>query len=215
MYYLSFDAYYDYNLYNEFIYNARKNKLEFKEYISTQSQHKWYIGLQYQKELPKFLKFDVITDSRYLLEKITPLNTSEENYLLRRHRIVPNIERYTCPKIFRDAKNAHYACIFKYTDIGALKRASLVKNVKTYILGKQKSYKLAITTNKNILNFINNSDILLEKRSKSDFNKPGELELMLNQRWLTGEPLTNKILHYPYVEDGVLNVSKYPTGFFG
>lgn len=214
MYYLSFDAHYDYTLYNEFIANAKKNKLEFKQYVSTQSQHKWYISLQYQKDFPKFLRYELLTDSKYLLETLTPLNASEENYLLRRHRIIPDIERFTCPKIFRDAKNAHYACIFKYTDISVLKRASL-KGVKSYVLGKQKSYKLAITTNKKILDFINSSDILLEKRSKSEFSKPGELELILNQRWLTGEPLTNKILHYPYVEDGVLNVSKYPTGFFG
>lgn len=213
MYYLCFDAYYDYNLYNEFIANARKNKLEFKEYLSTQSQYRWYIELQYQKDFPKFLKYDVITDSRYLLEKITPLNTSDENYLLRKQRIVSDIEKFVSPKVFREAKYAYYACIFKYQDIGVLKRASL-NGVKSYILGKQKGYKLAISLHKKIKDYINSNDIFIEKRTQSDYSKPCELELTLNQKFLNGANLTNKMIHYPYVEDGSLHVSKYPTGFF-
>ena len=177
MYYISFDSYYDWKHYNDFIINAKSNGYIFKEYISNRSNYRFYINIERKSDMPKFLKYDTLTDDKFLFEKLIPLNGAEENYLKRRSQIV-DVEQFCSPRFLKDLKSASYAVCFKYQDIGKIKHASLA-GIKTYILGKQGNYKLAVSFNKYINNYITMSDILLEKKSQSSFSKPLEFEYQL------------------------------------
>lgn len=214
MYYVSFDAYYRYDLVNDFLVNAEKNGLKFRTFISNRDGYKWYIGLDYKRDFPKFLKYTEVTDTRFLFEKLTPMNGAERNYLLRRSQIV-DIEQFVSPKCFKELKNKDYAVCFKYNNLDTIKQASLV-GIKSYLLGKQGNYRLGLSFNKYINNYISLSDIMLEKKNKSQYSNPLEFEYSLCIKW--NFRMKNKMLHYPTIEKGglIYNASggSVPTGFF-
>lgn len=213
MYYICFDSYYNTSHYIDFIKNARNNGLKFKEYISSQVGYRWYIGLELKSDFPKFLKYDILQDRRYLLEVITPVSPSEQNYLLRKSNQA-SFERFVSPDAFKQLKTEKYACCFKYQSISKLREISLY-DIKIYLLGTQKgNIKLALTFDKFINNYITRSDILIEKTKKDQYSKPGEFEYHLNNKYLVNVGLTNKMLEYPTIFRGDLEISKYPTGFF-
>lgn len=211
MYFLSFDSYYKYDMYNSFVATAIKNGLNLRQYIHVNTL-RWYISLQYQSDFPKFLKYDILTDRRYLLEVITPISDAERIYLERRSATISNIEKFVSPKCFREAKTKP-TLIFKYRDIALLKRfTNLSDKYIIYLLGRQQNkQKLALTFAIDIKKFINSTDIMVEGL----YSKPYELELKLNNLYLLPRyGLTNKMIHYPYVKDGSTFIPTYPTGFF-
>ena len=52
-------------------------------------------------------------------------------------------------------------------------------------------------------------NILLEKTSKTQFSKPGEIELFLNNKKFVTDKIMFKSINLPYVDDGVYKPLPY------
>lgn len=67
---------------------------------------------------------------------------------------------------------------------------------------KTKSWNIACCFNKMVRNYVYQHYILLEKTNKSDFSKPGEIEVYLNNKVFITDRIKFKPRELPYSENG-------------
>lgn len=201
---ITFDPYYTITSYNNFLQAAKDNKLQFTEYISTITPYYWYIDVP-EKYLPVFVKYKKCSkaEERWLVAKLVPLFANEEFNLKRRETDkLANFEKFTTPKVFRTLRHKDYACVFRYKREQDLLEISRESGIKIWTVGEAKGWKLALCFSKYIKNYIPLDFIILEKKSKEEFSKPGEFEVELNYKKFVNDKLKNKYVEYPYYEDG-------------
>lgn len=202
--YITFDPYYTVQEYSDFIKNAKEKGRPVEEYILLKPPYNWYVKIN-KSDAPIFLKYSEASSSiePYLVEKIKPLYANEEYLLTRRSTDAKNeFERFVSPKIFQHVKRASYCCLFRYTSKDYLAKATKEMPLKIYDLGQYKNWNLALCFNKYIRNYVYNSYVFIEKKSESDFSKPGEFEYFLNYKVLVDVKFNNKTIDYPYWKDG-------------
>lgn len=208
--YITFDPFYSVDQYNDFIKNAKKNDMKVEEYISIKPPHYWYVKVN-KSQLPFFLRYKEATadTTRWLVEKLKPLYPNEEIILKRRPTdSLTDYEKFVSPKIFKKVRTASYACLFRYKNNEELMKITKEMPFKIYVLGKYRTWNLALCFNKYIRNYVFSSWVLIEKTKDNQFSKPGEFEQHLNYKILVSEKFDNKTIEYPFFKDGVLHPLK-------
>lgn len=204
MKYVTIDPYYDLDFYNETLDALRNNKVRFSEYISIKNPFLWYFEVE-DDNIPKFINFDFCPkpEEKFLISKVYPCIPSDEVPLFRRHK-GNNIWPYVFNDCFQAVDN--YCCLFnlKSKEQGTELSKSLGR---IYYLGKYYSnkYRLCLTTNPNIRNFVPSEDIL------SEIKDPSPLELLrmeadFNFKILYSKERIKKFSMTPYFEKGIFEI---------
>jgi len=205
--YITFDDYYDVTAYNEFLTAAKNNKIPYQEYISTRMPFNWYIQID-DKDLPTFVNYEEITsaDAKYLTNVLKPRRSNEVPYLLRRQTDSPKkFEKFVSPKVLIDAKDAEYVMFFKSMNKEQVQQFSRdLGDVPIYRFGDKTQRKgfVWFCVNPYIQGIVPDNLVLLEKKSKNEFNNPGELERELNFKVLVTEKISGKGIEMPYFQHG-------------
>lgn len=213
--YLTFDPYYDIANYNEFIAAAKNNYIEYAEFISIMPPHNWYIQVDIEN-VPRFLNYDLGTSSveRYLVNRMQPRYQNEAVKLLRRESDTPkDFERFVTPAPLIQAKDEAYVCFFSLMNKEAgLALSKELGNTKIWRLGAKTQRKgyVYMTFNPYVKGLIPASSILMEKTSKGELNKAGELEQQLNYKVLVTEKIEGKGMELEYFQDGKFFPLKAP-----
>lgn len=214
--YITFDPYYDVNQYNEFIAAAKNNYIEYVEFISIRSPYNWYIQIDID-DVPRFLNYDVMGSNheRFLVNRVRPRYSNEAYKLVRRETDNPkDFERFTSSKPLIEAKDEAYVCFFKVFNKEELLSVSKeLGNAKIWKVGDKTERKgyVYMTFNPYIKGLIPQGNILLEKNSKGEYNKAGELEYTLNYKILVNEKLDGKGIELEYFQNGKLYPLKSPS----
>jgi hypothetical protein len=197
-------------MYNSFVDVAKSNNINIKEYIEVRPPYRWFVEVA-ESHLPVFLKYEIATKEmqKFLLEKLVPIYPNEE-YNLKRKKSTPpqSFEDFVSPTIFKRIPSEPYALCFRYKNKEQLMRYSKELGIKIWLLGRHREWFLAFTFNKFIRNYIYTSDVILEKNNIKEFSKPCEFEVDLNFKKLIKVKLNNKVIDYPYIEDGVYHPLK-------
>ena len=207
----TFDPYYSPNVSNQFMEDFKNNGGKYRTYIQAQPPYQWYYEVK-DTDIPKFLKFKE-ADSfalRTILPKLKAFTPNEQLYLKRIPRTPADFERYVSPIVFKKARTANYFCVFRFKNIAELISISSTLGIKIYFFPKRiKNLNIACTFNKFIKNFVFQHNILLEKTSKTQFSKPGEIELFLNNKKFVTDKIMFKSINLPYVDDGTYKPLPY------
>lgn len=213
--YLTFDPYYDVAKYNEFITAAKNNYITFVEYISVITPFNWYIEVDIN-DVPRFLNYDLINTGieRYLVNRMRPRYPNEAVKLLRRQTDNPkDFEKFITPAPLIQAKDESYVCFFSLMnkELGVSVSKQL-GNTPIWRLGSKTLRKgfVYMTFNPYIKGLIPSTSILMEKTSKGELNKPGELEQQLNYKVLVTEKIDGKGMELEYFQDGKFFPLKAP-----
>jgi len=162
--YITFDNYYKIKEYNKFKIGANNNKIKYEEYISIKPPFNRYLKLD-KKDLPSFLNYDIIkkSEERWLLSNIKPRYVNESFYLLRREGQDNNFIKYVTPTELLSIEDNDNIIVFSGRDRAELRAISTNNESKIYELGinTDKMYKVYITTDIELLDKINPSNILM------------------------------------------------------
>lgn len=204
MKYVTIDPYYDLNFYNETLNALRNNNVKFTECISIKNPYNWYLGVD-DNDLPKFINYDVASKSeeKFLIAKTRPCKPSDDVLLYRRHK-----GNTIAPYIFNDAFSSigDYMCLFNLRN--KEQGQELSKNIgRIYYLGKYYSnkYRLCLSTNPNVKNFVPLEDILMEL-DDAETKEILRLECDFNTKILFGKEKIQKFSITPYFENGIFEV---------
>lgn len=216
--------------YNESLQALRNNEVDFRQFIELRAPYQWYLELPYAPLLVNYDKMDT-KKIRYVVQKVRPVKPADEFQLLRReHNGINTL--YIENQPLEEARKAKYAVFFQAASFDKMKEIS--KNLpgqKIYYFGKHlgSRFKIGLSTNKMILNFLQPDSILIEKDSKAggfkkiggsegtqgnqgnDYSKPGFFEADLNYRIFKNKDFLNKFTETPYFLDG----KYYPVKFQG
>lgn len=206
MKYITFDPYYSVNQINEFMEQYQNNGFEYKKNLLISIKPPYYRFVEVRdSELPAFLKYHEATSTElfYSVRQLIPLFPSQELILQRRSADSElSISKFIEPEIFKELRRKSYGIIFKWSNEGDLQEITKKLKSKVWLLGTHRgSWKLAFSFDKGLKSFLNTSQIVLEKLSKSDYTKPGEFEVKLNQIMIS-DKLKNKLIEYPYWDSG-------------
>lgn len=207
--YISFDAYYDIDMYNSFKTAARNNKVEFEEFLKVRPPFNRFLYID-DSELPGFLNYDVASasDIKFLVSTVKAVQPNEEYLLRRREGRDISYWNYILPKPLVGFQNKPYIMIFKAWDMSELNQWSKeLGKTKIYKWGKAeiKSFKIYFCFNPYIKGLIPSTRILMEfgeGTSNPMPSAPGDLEYLLNYKVLVKEKLMNKTFELEYHQDG-------------
>ncbi|MCK5537576.1 MAG: hypothetical protein KAI79_12170 [Bacteroidales bacterium] len=201
---ITIDDYYSTEFYNESKESLKNNNIEFQEFISIKPPFSWYLDLP---QKPIMVNYDEIsnTEKRWLVTKVKPLRPNESYLLVRRNDDVGQkaILKYTENQPLKEARTSDYAVFFDATNKDQLLQITKDIPVKIYYFGKHYSnkYRVALCTNKMILNYIDPQQIMLEKKG-GEFKEPGRFEAELNFKIFRGNDYLVKYTETMYFEDG-------------
>ena len=203
--FVTIDPYYSVEFYNEVKEALKNNGIEPKEFISIKTPFSWY--LQVPRE-PLMVNYDVLdkANERFLINKLQSLRENEAYRYMRRNDGVGQkaILKYTENTPMKEARLSDYAVFFQAKNKETMLKISKEMPIKLWYMGKYYSnkYRVMLCTNKLILNYIDRSDILMEKNS-SEFNEPGRFEAELNFKVFRHMDYLEKYTETPYFKDGV------------
>lgn len=206
MRYISFDPYYPVQQVNQFMEQYENSGFSYKKnmLIGIKAPYYRYIEVP-NNHIPVFLKYYEASSTElfYMVHQLIPLYPQEEFLLQRRYTDSEmSISKFIEPNIFKELRHKPYGIVFRWTNSQDLQRITTSLKNKVWLLGIVRgNWKLAFSFDKGVKSFINKDQIILEKFSKSDYNRPGEFEVKLNQILLT-EKLKNKTIEYPYWDNG-------------
>lgn len=206
---ITFDGYYTPTEQRKFIEqykNVRGPKqLQNKEYVCTRAPYRHFFEVN-EPDLPVFLKYDIASslEERYNVRKLIPLFPSEEYRMIRRDGDAPQeISKFIEPDAFKELRESDYAVLFRYSSQEQMLAASKELKTIVYDLGKQRgNWWIGMCFDKGIHNYVTIDNILMEKRSKSEYSKSGEFEADFNYRIMVSYKLINKVMKYPYWKNG-------------
>lgn len=201
MKYVTIDPYYDLKFYNETLDALRNNNIKFTECISIKTPNNWYIGVD-ETNLPKFINFDLCskTEERFLISKVRPCIPADEIKLYRRHK-GKTIEPYITNDAFKSSTG--YLCLFDLKN--KIDGYELSRKIgRFYYLGKYYSnkYRVCITDNPNIKNFIPLDNILMES-TNAETKETLRMECDFNYKVLFNKERIQKFTLTPYFENGI------------
>lgn len=213
--YITFDNYYDIDMYKRILSSGRNNHTKFEEFICLKPPFSRYLYVD-TDDLPKFLDYDIATANykKYLVSVVKPVRYEELYILERKKGKDKEVDNYINPYPFKDLHTKDYVCVFKSFDDSEVTNFSKIldNDIKIYKWGRSKLYKynIYVCTNRYIKGIIPSNRILLEYDNKGINSKksvprnPGEIELDLNYRILVNEKLTDKQLHLVHFKNGTI-----------
>ena len=206
MRYISFDPYYPVEQVNKFMEQYENNGFSYKKnmLISIKPPYNRYIVVP-NNHVPMFIKYYEASSTElfFMVHQLIPLYPKEEFMLQRRAADNEmSIARFIEPNIFKELKQKSYGIVFRWTNSQDLQKITTQLKNKVWLLGTVRgSWKLGFSFDKGVKSFITTDQIILEKLSKSDYSRPGEFEVKLNQILLT-EKLSNKVMEYAHWDSG-------------
>ena len=196
---ITIDEYYDVKFYKECLQALSNNGIKYKEYISLRSPYNWYLEID---SLPIMVNYDIASrkTEKFIVNKVEPALPNEA-YLLQRR--IGDIGKKALPfYAFNDPLNkvtkSDYACFFNVSSKEQLERLSKQLG-EIYYFGRyyHNKFKIGLCYNKMIKNFINVSDILVEKNSTVT-----QMELDLNWDVFKLQDRLRKFTQTPSFKDG-------------
>jgi len=203
--YITIDPYYSNTFYNESLEALKNNGVEYKEFISVKTPFDWYIQLD--KE-PIMVNYDKLPekDVRWLVNKVQPLRPNEEYLLYRREQDEgpKALLKYIENEALKEARTSNYAVFFTIKNREEGEQITKDFPGKIWYFGKyyKNKFRVCLSTNEMIKNYINRDQILLEK---GDIKEPGRFEADFNWRVLRGQDMLLKFTEMPFFKDGQYN----------
>lgn len=201
--FISIDDYYDIEFYNQTIEAMKNNGLQPKEFISIKTPFNWYFKVENEPFMVNFDKLDK-SNERFLVNKVQTLRANEAYKLIRRNDGVGQkaLYKYIENQPLKEARESEYAVFFNAKSKQQLEQITKELPVKIYYFGKhyKNKYKVALCTNKMILNYITPEEILLEKSSA--MNEPGRFESELNFKVFRQFDYLQKYTETTYFQNG-------------
>lgn len=176
------DNYYSVKFYNDTREALKNNQIKFKEFIEIKSPYKWYFKLDDNLK-PIMVNYDEKQKYRFLVQKVQAIRPNEEYLLQRREDDAgANIKKYIFNDAFRDSEE--YGIFFHIKSKDELLKISKEFPGKIYYLGKyyDNKFRVCLCNNIMIKNYINPSQILLEKTP--EMKEPGRFEAEFNYKIL-------------------------------
>jgi len=200
MSFITIDAYYDVNFYNQCKEALKNNSIKFTEFIEIKSPYRWFFKLE-DTIKPIMINYDEINKNRFIVRKVQALRPNEE-YLLQRRGSTEgsNITKYIYNDAFEDSKD--YGVFINISSRDELLRLSKEFPGKIYYLGKYygNRFRVCLVNNSMIKNYINTSQILLEKTP--DMKEPGRFEAEFNYKVLKHNDYIYKTTETIYAQNG-------------
>lgn len=172
------DPYYNTKFYNEAKEALKNNNIKFSEFLDIKTPYNWYYKLE-DGTKPIMVNYDEKEKSRFFIRKVQALRPNEEYILQRRtDDSGSNITKYIYNDAFKDVVD--YGIFFNIKNKEELLRISKEYPGKIYYLGKyyDNKFKVCLCNNKMIKNYIEPSQILLEKTP--EMKEPGRFEADFN-----------------------------------
>ena len=155
--FISLDDYYSIEFYNETKEALRNNGHIPKEFISIKTPFNWYFQVEDEPYMLNYDKLDKAQE-RFLINKTQAVRSNEEYQLIRRNdgKGQKAIRKYTENPPLKEANASEYAVFFTAKNKEQLEQITKELPVKIWYFGKYYSnkYKVAMCTNKMILNYI-------------------------------------------------------------
>lgn len=202
---ISIDRFYSENFYNTCKEALKNNNILYSEYVSTIGTYKWYLDVPRKPFMINFEECPV-SERRYLVSKVIPLDMSDEYRYYRRADSMGHFEpKYVRNDVFSSLVNSE-AYLFKVKSKKQL--VDLSKISRIWYLGRyyNNRYRLALTTSLACRIVIPSEDVLLEKNPDET---PENFELRINYSVLNSKEKIVKFSRTPYYENGKWNVPTY------
>lgn len=203
---ITIDDYYNIEFYNESLEALKNNGIDYKEYINIKD-FKWYIDID---EKPIMVNYDEASnsDNRWLINKVQALKPNEEYLLKRRNDDTGKkaMLKYVENTPLKEARTSDYAVFFNARGKDQLEKISKEIPIKIWYFGKYYSnkFRVALCTNKMILNYIDPDQILLE----NNYKELGRFESELNYKVFVQKDKLRKYSETPYFINGKYNPVK-------
>lgn len=198
---ITIDPYYNVQFYNECKEALKNNNTDFKEYISTKPPYNFFFEVE---ENPTFINYDSVAESygKFLVNLIKPLRANEE-YIYQRRESYTNIKaikHYAINEPLKASEETGQGIFFTANKEEIL-RISKEFPRKIWFMGKyfNKKYRVFFTDNLLIKNWLNDEQILVEKRNVKNSL---DLELELNFKIFKGKDRLEKLSETPYILKG-------------
>ena len=204
------DPYYNTKFYNEAKEALKNNNVKFSEFLDIKTPYNWYYKLP-DGIKPIMVNYDEKEKSRFFIRKVQALRPNEEYVLQRRTDDTgANITKYIYNDAFRDITD--YGVFFNIKNKDELLRISKEYPGKIYYLGKyyDNKFRVCLCNNKMIKNYIEPSQILLEKTP--EMKEPGRFEADFNYLVLKLKDYIVKYTETIYAENGsIIRPKSYDT----
>lgn len=204
--YITIDPYYGTQFYNECKEALKNNEITFSEFISIKPPYDWYFKLS---QSPLMVNFDKLSekDSRWLVSKVKALTPTDEYKLLRRDNDKGQqaLLKFIENEPLEESRKSNFAVFFTIKNKEEGEKLSREFPGKIWYMGKYYSnrFRVCLSTNPYIKNFIDPSQILLEKTK--EHNESGRFEADLNFSIFRGKDILIKYTQTPYFQDGLYN----------
>ena len=205
---ITIDDFYSVDFYNICKEALQNNGVPFKEYVSTIGKYKWYLDVP---TAPIMVNYTVcpISEERYLVNKVQPLEKSSE---YRYYRRIDSYQRLAYRYIRNDAwssidgKTAWLVKIDSKEQI--LKWSQIDRDTKIWYLGRYlgNRYRLALVTSEIIRTLIPRENILAEKSSSMSVEL---FETEINYKVLYSKDRIVKFSETPYFKNDRFYTPQY------
>jgi hypothetical protein len=219
MFYVSFDEYYGVEQYNSFLNSAKNNGVEFTEWLNIRPPHNWYVRVN-PKDLPKFVDFQIANEGqeRFMVKKMDPINSSDEYNLMRRESDSPaNVGKFLVNDMWEYLAKKRNMVMFKNRAreyLMEVSRKPEMKDTKIFLLGKYRTWDIAVTDNKYIEGFIEQGQILHSEYDSERLEQmPYEVEAYINYYILRTDKISRKHLKTPYIMNGFYHAVKVSSKY--
>lgn len=206
--FITTDPYYNLQFYNECLEALKNNKVQFTEFISIKTPYNWYLSLPRE---PIMINYDEIKnpEKKFIVSKVIALRENEEYFLQRRSDDnATGILKYIENEPFEESRKSDYSVFFNVSNKEELTKISREFPDKIWYLGKyfNNTLKVCMCNNKMIKNFINKSQILLEK--SAEHKLPGSFEADFNYVVLKNKDFIKKYTETSYALNGLITRPK-------
>ena len=203
---VSIDNYYSVDFYNQCLSALKNNNVQYKEYISTVGDFKWYVDIP---RAPIMLNYDVcpVSEERYLVSKVITLDPdSSYKYYRRSNSYKHFVDRYMCNDVWIDIKDTTAWLVRVRSKNDILRFSDVDKNSKVYYLGRylDNRLKMCVVSSPLIRSIIPREDVIMEKSDKIE-----RFETDINYRVLMGKERLVKFNNTPYALNGQLYMPLY------
>lgn len=203
---VSIDNYYSVDFYNQCLSALKNNNVQYKEYISTVGDFKWYVDIP---RAPVMLNYDVcpVSEERYLVSKVITLDPdSSYKYYRRSNSYKHFVDRYMCNDVWGDIKGTTAWLVRIRSKNDILRFSDVDKNSKVYYLGRylDNRLKMCVVSSPLIRSIIPREDVIMEKNDKIE-----RFETDINYRVLMGKERLVKFNSTPYALNGQLYMPLY------
>lgn len=198
------DPYYNNQFYNECKEALKNNNIKFNVFLNIKAPFHWYFEL---KEAPTIVNYDKATssESRWLVNIITPLKPTEEYLLLRRENDKGQtaLLKFIENKPLKEARESDYAVFFTIKNKEEGMKLSKDFPGKIYYFGKyyNNKFRVCLGTHRTIKGFLDKDQILLERTST--LSEPGRFESELNFKVFRERDRLIKFTDTPFFYNGV------------